>query len=287
MSTDRLFDMAPVAVEVEIRHRPEGHSGSVAFDRFRDAMAKDPALVRELEAALQVNVDRVNPSDPGNRFVTGGAAEWIIAAAAWEAKVLTVPGGHGARGFDLLDLQDAARGLWSVKSQSARSKSAFRISNGLGGAGKGLMDPTVFLSPHLPGLVLVHPVLHEAVKAKEKSTKKGKDGQEEESDAVTLAFGVIAEHAKAHPECVIPLRVPMNEGRGQENPYLEYTQTIVVRSQFPRLSRMFEAAKPTGTTLGQDLADLARLKEEGQLTESQYAAAVQAAIAQAGRQAGR
>ena len=284
MTTDSLFgEDEPVATEVDIRpHVPTGNSGSLAFDQFRAVMAKDAALVRELEAALQVNVDRVNPSDPGNRFVTGGAAEWIIAAAAWEAKVLTVPGGHGARGFDLLDLQDAARGLWSVKSQSARKKSAFRISNGLGGAGKGLMDPTVFLSPHLPGLVLVDPVLHADVKAAEKSTKKNKDGEETESDAVTIAFGVIAKHAKERPECVIPLRVPMNEGRGQENPYLEYTQTIVVKSQFPRLARMFEAAKPTGTTLGQDLAEFARMKAEKLLTDDQYEQAVAAAIAQAG-----
>src|SRR5438105_312648 len=97
MTTDPLFDVqakgAPAPAQAT--SVPAGSSGSAKFEKFRDAMSKDKALVRELEVALQVNVDRVNPSDPGNRFITGGAAEWIIAAAAWEANVLTVPGSEG------------------------------------------------------------------------------------------------------------------------------------------------------------------------------------------------
>ena len=189
----------------------------------------------ELESALRINVDRVNPSDQGNRFVTGGATEWIIAAAAWSLGILTMPAGHSARGFDLVDLQDRARGLWSVKSTTVDNASAFRISNGLGGGGRGLADPTLFLRPkRLPGIVFVDPTVHTWVAA----------SVQPKADAVQLPFAAVRDHAAAHPECVAPLVVPENSGRGKENPFLQYTQTILTPEQFPRLSDMFVAARP-------------------------------------------
>lgn len=239
-------------------------SGSPAFDVLRDGLASDLSLRSELESALRVNVDRVNPTDPGNRFVVGGAVEWIIAAAAWQVGVLTVPGGHSLRGFDLIALQEAARGLWSVKSQSAARAAAFRISNGLGGGGKGLVDPTVFLSPHLPGLVFVDPRIHQDVKALEKVGK----------DAVTLPHSAVARHARAKPECVAAIVVPTNTGRGKENPFLGYAQTILTATQFPRLSAVFAAANPTRNSLVEGAIQLQLMRESGALTESQFSALI-------------
>lgn len=235
-------------------------SGSPAFDALRDGLARDPSFRAEVERALHVNVNRVNPSDRGNRFITGGAVEWIVAAAAWHVGVLTVPGGHSENGFDLLDLQLAAKGLWSVKSQTAASAGEFRISNGLGGGGRGFVDATVFLSPHLPGLVFADPDVHAAVKA----------GEKVKSDAVLMPFGIVKAHASAHPECVAPLKVAMNEGRGSENPFLAYTKTILVPEQFPLLSGMFTAATPPKRNLSDEVQRLAAMRDSGAISPEQF-----------------
>lgn len=235
-------------------------SGSDSFDTLRDGLGRDQSFRAEVERALHVNVNRVNPSDRGNRFITGGAVEWIVAAAAWHCGVLSVPGGHSENGYDLLDLQTAARGLWSVKSQTAASAGDFRMSNGLGGGGRGFADPTVFLSPHLPGLVFAHPDIHAGVKA----------GEKVKSDAVVMPFRFVKRHAQEHPECVAPLTVAMNEGRGHENPFLAYTKTILVPEQFPLLSEMFVAAIPPQRTLSDEVQRLAQMRDSGTISQEQF-----------------
>lgn len=235
-------------------------SGSTPFDSLRDGLAVDASFRAEVERALFINVNRVNPSDRGNRFITGGAVEWIVAAAAWHCGVLTVPGGHSENGFDLLDLQSAARGLWSVKSQTAASSGEFRISNGLGGGGRGFADPTVFLSPHLPGLVFAHPEIHLDVTA----------GQRAKKDAFVMPFRIIKAHAQQNPQCVAPLNVAMNEGRGSENPFLAYTKTILAPEQFPLLSKMFVAAVPATRTISDEIQKLAELRDAGVMSNEQF-----------------
>ena len=239
-------------------------SGSVPFDELRNALSGDAGLRSEVEAALRLNVDRVNPSDPGNRFVVGGAVEWIIAAAAWSIGALTVPGGHGQRGFDLLELQEASRGLWSVKSQSASRGSEWRISNGLGGSGKGFDTPTVFVSPNLPGLVFVHPDLHDEV------TSRGKQN----ADAFIIPWSAVKAHASEHPECVAVLNAPANEGRGRENPFLSYAKTIITPERFPRLSGMFIAAEPPQASVSEEVQRLAALKDAGTIDAETFQALV-------------
>ncbi len=239
-------------------------SGSRKFDEFRERLAADSAVVRELESAMRVNVDRVNPTDPGNRFVVGGAVEWLIAAAAWSVDVLTIPGGHGARGFDLLDLQNAARGMWSVKAQTSKNKGQWRLTNGLGGSGKGFVEPTVFVSPNLPGMTYVDPQIHTGVSTMARQSK----------DATVLPFGPVLEHAKANPQCVIPLGAPKNEGRGQENPFLAYTETIISPAQFPRLASMFSAARPPQTSTVADIGSLIAMRDGGSLTPDQFDSAL-------------
>lgn len=243
-----------------------GSSGSEAFDQLRDALAADGGLRGEVESALRLNVDRVNPSDPGNRFVVGGAVEWIVAAAAWTVGALTLPGGHSARGFDLLDLQEASRGLWSVKSQSAKSSGEWRISNGLGGAGKGFDTATVFVAPKLPGLVFVDPTLHTDV------TEKGK----QKPDAFILPWSAVKNHAATHPECVARLVAPMNEDRGKEDPFLSYAKTIITPERFPRLSQMFIAAEPPVGSISDEVTRLAALRDAGTIDAPTFTALVEA-----------
>lgn len=255
--------------QLPLGHTAPTTSGSAAFDRLRDGLATDSAVRRELESALRVNIDRVNPSDQGNRFVTGGATEWIIAAAAWALGVLTMPAGHSAKGFDLVDLQEQARGLWSVKSSTKPDGSAFRISNGLGGGGRGLVDPTIFLRPkRLSGLVFVDPASHPEVV----------EQQVEKSDSIQLPFRALAAHVGAHPECIAEVEVPANTGHGRENPFLQYTQTILTTDHFPRLSSMFVESKPAGSTLADQLSSLAKMRQDGALSEEHYRKAIDAVL---------
>lgn len=237
-------------------------SGSKAFDQFRDTLAANPELRAELESALDLNVRRVNPTDRANRFGSGGAVEWILASAAFAAGVLTIPGGHNSNGFDLRDVRDDARGLWSVKNTTKRSN--FRLTNGIGGAGAGLVEPVIFLSPALPGLVLVHPAAHPDVAAR----------VEVKADATVLPFGVVADHAVRRPECVVPCRMPANPGTGSEDPWKDYVESLLSSDRFPRLSELFVAAKPVSGTLTSELQRLIEQRDSGAITAAQFDALV-------------
>ncbi|MGQ2911092.1 hypothetical protein [Aeromicrobium sp.] len=235
-------------------------SGSRAFDRFREALEADPSLRSEVEASLDLNVRRVNPSDRANRFGSGAAVEWILAAAAFSAGVLTVPGGHNTNGFDLRDLMDEARDdLWSVKNQTKRG--AFRISNGLGGGGRGLVDTTVFLSPALPGITLVDPTHHPETAAE----------AVQHPDAVILPFAAVKDHAERHPECVAPCKMPTNPGTGSDDPWLDYVASLLSPERFPRLSMMFVQSKPASRSFSDEVVRLAALRDEGAISTDQFA----------------
>lgn len=233
-------------------------SGSKAFDDLRGALLNSPALRSELEAALDLNVQRVNPTDRANRFGSGAAVEWILASVAFAAGVLSIPGGHNANGFDLRDLREDARGLWSVKNQTKRGE--WRITNGLGGAGGGFRDPTVFVSPSLPGITFVDPDLHLDVATQ----------VVEKSDAVTLPARVVEEHAKAHPECVASCSMPTNPGTGGEDPWMDYVENLLTSTRFPRLSRLFAASKPVNSTLTTELQSLIALRDAGDISPEQF-----------------
>lgn len=233
-------------------------SGSTAFDALREALARDPALRGELEAALDLNVRRVNPTDRANRFGSGAAVEWILASVAYTAGLLTLPGGHSANGFDLRDLREGARGLWSVKNTTKRSD--FRLTNGIGGAGAGFTDPVVFLSPALPGLVLIDPRQHVDVR-REVVIK---------SDATILPFRIVEQHAKQHPECVAPCQMPTNPGTGQDDPWMVYVESLLSPDRFARLSRLFVQAKPLQATLTSELQGLVAQRDAGKISADQF-----------------
>ncbi|WP_166133958.1 hypothetical protein [Nocardioides ochotonae] len=233
-------------------------SGSKAFDDLRDALLRQPALRAELEAALDLNVRRVNPTDRANRFGSGAAVEWILASVAFAAGVLSIPAGHNANGFDLRDLREDARGLWSVKNTTKRSD--FRLTNGIGGPGAGFTEPVVFLSPVLPGVVFCDPKTHEDVR-REVQVK---------SDATVLPFRVVEAHAKQHPECVAACSMPTNPGTGQDDPWMDYVESLLSRERFPQLSRLFNAAKPVQGSLTSELQALIAQRDSGAINAEQF-----------------
>lgn len=234
-------------------------SGSIEFDRLRSELMKNVGLRNELEYALVSNVNRVDPSRRENRMGSGAAVEWILASASYSAGILTLPGGHGTDGFDLRDLREKAKGLWSVKN-STKKRSDFRLTNGLGGPGKGFVEPVVMLSPSLPGLTFAHPQVHDYLAARVKKT----------GDATLLPFRAVLDHAESHPECVAVCKMPENKGVGTDDPWMDYVNSLLDSDQFPLLSRMFREAKRPAATIVSEIEGLVQLRDSGALTEEQF-----------------
>lgn len=226
-------------------------SGSEQFDRLRERMIGDPYLRHELEFALRLNIERVNPADRANRFGSGAAVEWIVASMAFAAGILTLPAGHNADGFDLSDIRQVAGNLWSVKNTTRRSD--FRLSNGMGGAGRGFSHPLLLLSPALPGLVFADPIFHSELHEKCKRTP----------DATILPFRVALEHAQKHPECVAACTMPVNHGQGQDDPWMDYVSSLLEPERFPQLSKLFVKASPSQRTVSDELERLVILRDSG------------------------
>lgn len=233
------------------------------FDALRSAMASDRQLHNEVESLMLLLVETYNPSDRGVRFITGGIGEWMLAFAAYSAGVLSLPAGHNANGFDLQGLLAQAKGLWSVKG-SNRSGGTFIITNGRDGPGAGFVEPTVFWSPDLPGIVYADPRLHENVVA----------GQRFMRDSTVIAKSVIAAHAHEHPECVIPLHVPENPGTASRDPAFEAVKVLVEGGNFPRLRRMLDDAAKVDSSLVGQLRELRGMRDAGDLSDEAYEAAV-------------
>ncbi|MFE7504017.1 SHOCT domain-containing protein [Promicromonospora sp. NPDC057488] len=238
-------------------------SGSTEFDKLRDQMASDRALRNEVRDSLFAMTEQINVSDRGSRFVAGGTVEWIVASACYAADVIALPEGHNANGFDLAGVSAVVKGLFSIKS-SLSPASAFRISNGINGAGKGFVEPTIFLHKRLGGMVFADPAVH--VELANHATKK--------ADAVVLSLKAIIEHAQQHPECVISLEIPYNQGRGTYDPALSFAQRLLREGNYPNLKRLFAEVKPTGNTISVEVGKLKQLRDDGVLNQDQFERAV-------------
>lgn len=242
-------------------------SGSPEFDALKAAIDADAGIRNEIRDALLYLTDQINVSDRGSRFVAGGTVEWIIAAACYATGVIAIPSGHNANGFDLSSVHSAVEGLFSVKS-SLSPTSAFRITNGINGAGRGFVEPTIFLHKRLGGLVYAHPGIHLALA----------DQAQIKSDAVVLPLRAIAEHAAAHPECVIAVEVPYNRGRGVYDPALEFARNLLTQGNLPNLKRLFDEVRKVGATPSQEIAALRAMLDDGTLTREQFQRAVDRAL---------
>lgn len=242
-------------------------SGSPEFDKLRDKMSTDRALRNEVRDAIYALTEKINVSDRGSRFVAGGTIEWIVAAACYATGVVAIPDGHDADGFDLTGVSAAVKGLFSVKSSLSKT-SAFRITNGINGAGKGFVEPTIFLHKRLGGMVFADPKRH---------TKLTSQAQTK-ADAVVLSLKTIIEHAEQHPECVIPLEIPYNQGRGTYDPSREFARELLEGgTNYPNLSRLFKL-KDKGSSVPEQIEKLKRYRDEGVLTDAQFAKAVDAVL---------
>lgn len=240
-------------------------SGSVEFDGLRNYLDNHREVKRELEFAFTSLLAAANPSDRGSRFAYGGGAEWIMAAVAWCAGILTAPAGHNANGFDLTDLLDRARGLWSVKASASLTSSSIRLTNFMGSGKSSVWDvPTLFVGPYLGGAVLIDPRQEREI---QQATKR-------EKDALTLSARKVRDFAGAHPLNKISFDVAVNDGRTQGDRYA-LIKSILVPQHFPNLSAPFVAAEPPkGRTKVSEIERLIELRDNGEIDDKQFRALV-------------
>ncbi|RRJ87905.1 SHOCT domain-containing protein [Gulosibacter macacae] len=240
-------------------------SGSSEFDMLRNHLQSDPAVKREVEFAFASLVGAANPSDRGLRFLFGGGAEWILAAASWSAGVLTAPAGHNSNGFDLADLLAKARGLWSVKASASDKSMTVRLTNFMGdGANADWQDPTVFVAPYFGGAVLVDPKIHAEIHSQ--VIKKG--------DALTLAGTIVKRFRDESPANFIPFEVAVNKGTFQGDPF-SFIKSVLAPGHFPILSRPFLESTPiAASSRVEEIKKLAELRDAGALSEEQFRKAV-------------
>ncbi|QTP19091.1 SHOCT domain-containing protein [Micrococcus luteus] len=241
-------------------------SGSTEFDKFKKHIESDALVRRELEFAFAKLLVAANPSDRGARFLFGGAAEWILAAAAWSAGILVAPAGHNANGFDLADLLTKARTeLWSVKASASASPGDIRLVNFQGtGENRDWNEPTLFVGPYLDGGVLVDPAKATDVKAQMKRA----------GDSLTIRGKAIVDYKADHPENHVAFDVAVNTG---DIPYdsAAFPKSILDPATFPNLAKPFIAAKPVrDASTSAEIERLAALRDQGVLTEEQFGKAV-------------
>ena len=263
-----LFDGAETSQELTpgMKGASPASLSSAAFDTLREYLTSDRAVRVEMENAFAALTERINVSDRGSRFVAGKTGEWIIAAALYSAGVIAIPEGHNADGFDLAGVEAAARGLFSVKC-SFSPTSAFRITNGINGAGKGFVEPTIFAHHRLGGLAFADPVVHADLAGK----------VQVKPDAVLLGMTPLKEHVNRHPECLIPMDIPLNKGRGTYDPAMEFTRSLLTQpGAYPNLARVFEDVQKKGAagSVVEGILQLRMLLDEGVLTQEQFKQAV-------------
>lgn len=241
-------------------------SGSPEFDKLKKHLDSTPKVRREVEFAFSALLAKANPSNRGARWMFGGGAEWIMAAASWSAGVLTSPAGHDENGFDLTDLLDKSRSLWSVKASAAKTSGQIRLRNFMGdGAGAVWTEPTLFIGPYYGGAVLIDP----------SSDPDVQDEARISGDALVLAGGVPKRYAEASPENWIEFDVAINDADADASDDFDFIKNLLDPAHFPILSRPFvESEPPASNNRLDEIKKAADLRDAGTITEAQFDAVV-------------
>lgn len=229
-------------------------SEETVFRTFRDNLG---STRQEVETALRELIYEYSTSNRENRFVVGGAAEIIIAAAMRASGIDTDNLGHAGEGADLATFVDAVGKRFSIKAVFSRKSSNTRLVNFLGeGIGRHWTEPTLFVLPRI-GIVLGHPGhadLASAVRVRR--------------DALEMPLRAVRDHAMAHPELVIPLDFPFDPGTGQRVASVDVARSILSKPHYPILGRMLQPDDPVDR-----LIKLEQMLDRGLLTPDEFAAA--------------
>lgn len=211
-----------------------------AFEKLKVSFDKKPEIRHEVEVALTAVLERLNPTDRGTRFLTGGAYEWVIAVASWASDIQVFPGGHSENGFDLMEYMDALKGVWSVKSFTSPSlNGSLRIINKMSPGHAQFDHPTIFISPDLPGIVYFDPKMSPNYAAL----------ATQNDEAVSIAGQYIKKYALDNPECVVPFQAPVNPKNGKESPQLDIVSSILTSGTYVHLGPVMNKMRKMATTV--------------------------------------
>ena len=239
-------------LEIGLKFPQEHH-----FMKLKSSFENNLELRLEVELAMAALLERLNPSDRGTRFLTGGGYEWIMAVACWASGIQVIPGGHSENGFDLLEYMESLKGLWSVKSFTSETLSgSLRIVNKMSANDVEFRHPTLFISPGLPGLTLLDPKL--APKYASKVVQN--------DEAVSISGSLIKKFAEDNPDFVIPFLAPVNQGNGKESPQLDIVASILTSGTYPNLGPVMNKMRQIATTV----TFLRKQYEQGEINESTF-----------------
>jgi hypothetical protein len=210
------------------------------FLQLKKSFSENVGLRSETETALKAVLDRLNPSERGTRFLTGGAYEWVLAVACWVSGIKTMPGGHSQNGVDLLMYRESLKELWSVKSFTTAALSGeLRIINKMSSAPVIFEHATIFISPALPGIVFFDPRLAPNFASKTK----------QDDEKLTIQGKLIIQYATLNPNCVIPFAAPLNPGNGRNSPQLDIVNSILTSGTYPSLGPVMTQMNKISTTV--------------------------------------
>ena len=220
------------------------------------------SLRREVESALNELVHEYSPSNRENRFVVGGAVEWIIAAAMRATGVPVGNLGHEGLGADVAVYAEALReNVFSLKATFSKS-TTYRLVNFLGKSAMPELHPTVFVQPSV-GLVLGH-AGHPAIA----------DNVVLKSDALVLASRHVKEHAEASPECRIEVEVPVNPKHAATKvASQEVAKAILSKPHHSRLGAMVTDEDDPEAERVRMLMALTSAHDAGNLSDGEFARA--------------
>jgi hypothetical protein len=192
------------------------------FAAFRERLSSDDDLRAAFEAAIDTLRSSYNSAIYENRFIVGGAIEWLFVAvfngAGFSAQ-------HVGRGDTRIDLQvrDSKTNLEAGFSSKQSATLAVRLINKLGNGVSEWKEPTLFVFDGV-GVVYADPGLLP-------------DATVQKDDALVMDGNTVKEYIAVHPEQVISLRVqaPAKGSIPSSKTASEDVARAIVRN-FPRLS---------------------------------------------------
>ena len=193
---------------------------------YKEAVERDPVLLRELVAAIDAVLTRYNTSVWENRFIVGGVVEQIIGASARDLGLDVQNAGKQNQGYDLeLDGPNGA-GI-SIKGVFATTNGMHNLVNVRGSdPERDLRDrwttATIFVMAEV-GIGYTDPLF-------------GAEFLNPTGDALQISGRLLRQWWEAHPEWLISAPIP----RKPDVPATRVASDAVsldIFSDFPRLQR--------------------------------------------------
>jgi hypothetical protein len=231
------------------------------FKILKKSMDSRADLRSEFELAFAAIASKHHPSDRAERFVFGGACEWLLAITAWKAGVKALPAGHAQNGFDLMQFKGAIQGLWSLKSSAAYgSNSPINLRNNISSSTKAagaIYDhPTVFMGPYLPGITYVDFKSTPSLAAKIVYDK----------DAAKIKSKEILDFANKNPDLVIPVKLIAIANASTVDSNLKLVANVLTSGTYPLLGGTVDILQK----YSEKITVLRELHASGSLSEAEF-----------------